>query len=224
MTYPSLKEIATTFKTLFDIQSVVGFPKVRIGSEYDGGYIMVDDFVGVDFGISAGIGNNDDWEREIARKFPIVAYDPIDDNIPNMPYEFRNERLSCLNPLLENYSNNTLIGKIDIEGDEFEVFNNTDLELLSKFRQLVCELHIEHVMLTQEKINAIKKLTTVFNTVHIHGHNASKVFKFNNMIIPEIFEITLVNKSYYTFEPFTGSLPCELDRPIVPSLPELKFM
>src|SRR5262245_16910804 len=53
-------------------QHAVGQSKVRLGSKYDGGYICLNDFDGITTAFSFGIGQNDDWDFEIAGKGIVV--------------------------------------------------------------------------------------------------------------------------------------------------------
>lgn len=223
MTYPSLKQIASQIKTLFQLHSVKEYKKIRVGSEYDGGYIMLDDFANINLAISGGVGRNDDWERSVAQKTKVIAYDIIDDQIPNRTYEFKNENLTSLNSLLNSFSNYSVIGKIDIEGGEFEVFKNTETYLLKNFRQLVLEVHLEKAILSQIQLDMFTKINSIFNTIHIHGNNNAEVFTLNGIKVPKVFEITLANKDYYTYSEFIGALPCELDRPNDPTKDEIKL-
>lgn len=223
MNYPSLKQIALQVKTLFQLYTVSDYKKIRVGSEYDGGYIMLDDFADIDLAISGGIGGNDDWERAIAQKTKVIAFDIVNDPIINRPYKFINEKLISLNSLLAPYTNNSVIGKIDIEGSEFEVFKNTEVDLLKNFRQLVLEVHLEKAILNQIQLDMFTKLNAVFNTIHIHGNNTAEVFILNGIKMPKVFEITLANKDYYNYTEFVGTLPCDLDRPSDPTKDEIEL-
>ena len=221
MIYPSLKEISFQIKTLFHPQSVAAYQKIRIGSEGDGGYVMLDDFTDIRLAVSGGIGGNDDWERAMSSRTKVIAHDPFDDEIVDRTYEFRNERLVSLNALLKDLPDYSVIGKIDIEGDEFDLFKNTDPALLRKFRQLVCEIHLQRVILDQTQLESFAKLNAVFNTIHIHGNNTAEVFVLNGIKVPKVFEITLANKDCYVYSDFVGKLPGELDRPCDPNREEI---
>ena len=50
--------------------------KLRVGGSEDGGYVMVDDFAGIETAFSLGIGPNVDWDYEIAeRGIPVHQFD-----------------------------------------------------------------------------------------------------------------------------------------------------
>ena len=62
--------------SMFTPQEVVGFEKIRVGSELDGGYVMIDDFQGIELALSFGVGGNADWDHAIARRgVPVRQYD-----------------------------------------------------------------------------------------------------------------------------------------------------
>ena len=44
------------------------FNKIRVGSEFDGGYVQLDDYERLSLALSLGIGANDDWDLATARK------------------------------------------------------------------------------------------------------------------------------------------------------------
>ncbi len=46
----------------------IGHEKVRIGSSHDGGYICLEDFVGIDTAFSFGIEQNVDWDDDVANR------------------------------------------------------------------------------------------------------------------------------------------------------------
>src|SRR5438876_498716 len=61
-----------TLGSLLVPQQIVGHSKVRVGSRYDGGYVCVNDFEGINTALSLGIGYNDDWDVAIAERGIVV--------------------------------------------------------------------------------------------------------------------------------------------------------
>ena len=49
-------------------QTVRGFSKIRVGSDYDGGYVMIDDFKDIELALSFGVETNADWDVDIANR------------------------------------------------------------------------------------------------------------------------------------------------------------
>src|SRR5947208_2372208 len=52
--------------------AVVDFSKARFGSANDGGYVMVDDFHGIDKAFSFGIDRDAEWDLSVANRGLIV--------------------------------------------------------------------------------------------------------------------------------------------------------
>jgi hypothetical protein len=48
--------------------AAIGFHKARFGSARDGGYVLLDDFRGIDTAFSFGIEQNASWDLDIAEK------------------------------------------------------------------------------------------------------------------------------------------------------------
>lgn len=212
------------YRKIYDIKTAKNFNKIRVGSRYDGGYVTLDDFDGIKLAISGGVGKDDNWETQVAERCKVIAYDPMNLNNDNKRYHFVNEKFPTLDELVMSQADNSVIAKIDIEGDEFNIINRSSIESLKKIRQLVLEVHLSNFDLSADQITALEKIMSVFQTIHIHGNNNSqKTLKIDNFVVTEIFELTLVNKDYYTFEPFDGILPSELDSPCNGVFPEIKI-
>ena len=58
----------------------------------------------------------------------------------------------------------------------------------------------------------IEKLSKHFYFCHLHPNNTAKVTKIGKLKIPDIIEVTLINKSRVKFKPYNFSkLPHKLD-------------
>lgn len=136
--------------------SAVGYQKIRIGGDYDGGYVCIDDFKNINLAVSGGVFDDDRWEIEISKEKHIltIAFDPcIFKDTSTLNYKLFGGKLeaypetnnSMLDVLLLNYDENEIIGKFDIEGDEWNLLKFTTSETLSKFRQLVVEFHLHKI-------------------------------------------------------------------------------
>lgn len=213
----------------------VGYKKIRIGGDHDGGYICIDDFRDIKFAISGGVGYDDRWEMEIARerKIPMIAFDcgiPCDMKaVPSLPYKlfagkmeaYPSTRNSILDCLLLPYKDNEVICKIDIEGDEWDILGYTQTSTYKKIRQLIVEFHLD---VTNENKsfgldtlakygNVFERLYRTFRVVHIHGNNNLTPCNFENLQIPRAFEITFANINYYNLVESNEIFPTELDMP-----------
>ena len=106
----------------------------------------------------------------------------------------------------EKYQN--IFMKMDIEGEENNLFESfSDADLL-KIRQLVIEFH------SAEQIVIPTRLAKTHWLVHFHGNNCCGTKKVNNIIIPNVFECTYIRKEIdeilsYNIDP----IPFTLDQP-----------
>ena len=156
-------------------------PKIRIGREGDGGYVIVDEGDVYDAFLTCGIADETSFEEGFPFKGPSWAFDgTIPDRPKNMPEHIsfvrknigteNSDTVTNMHDIAKNYKNIFL--KMDIEGHEWRWINTSDL---SPFRQIVIELHgiwggfgDQSPM---EKIEAVRKLATTHHLVHVHGNN-----------------------------------------------------
>lgn len=223
------QELIRQFFRNLAVYDVVGHNKTRIGSDGDGGYVQVEDFNGVDYALSLGINDNDDWDLDIAKKgIPVQQFDHSIDCAPsNHPLlSFYKKKITSnsnineisLNELIKNLKYNdkpNILLKMDIEGYEWEVLETCEEELLSRITQITCEFHgFSRLLETgfySRAVKVIEKLNRYFSVVHVHGNNAAPLCNIANIAIPDVLEISFASKSLYKFEPFIGLLPTNLD-------------
>jgi hypothetical protein len=215
----------------------------RIGRDYDGGYVMVDDFPSsIEAAYSLGINDDVSWDEEIAnRGIPIFMYDHTIDRLPklNPLFKFFREGVSgsaagagfetLSNLIRRNGHQNAknLILKMDIEGYEWSVLKDTPDELMEKFSQIVVELHDITPKGTdyefQGILSVLKKINTTHQAVHVHANGNSQVYWFCGLALPSLLEVTFVRRSSYgsRLVPNTRAYPTEIDQPTAPWLPEI---
>ena len=144
-----------TYEDLY-VKDVKNKSYIRVGNNSDGGYVMLNDFKGIDGVLSFGVGENITWEEDIADTGAIVEmYDPTVDNITlNKDNLFfykigvgKEQNISKRIDTLENILNTNhfkkskdMILKMDIEGAEWEVLPNLSDDTLNRFRQIVFKL------------------------------------------------------------------------------------
>jgi len=86
---PSPQEVQArvrAFARQLEPRKICDFQKIRVGRNFDGGYVMVDDFNEVDAALSFGIADDASWDLEIAKRgIPVHQFDhtieksPVDD-------------------------------------------------------------------------------------------------------------------------------------------------
>ena len=159
----------------------------RIGSAYDGGYLMCGNLLGrIQSAYSYGIGPADDWGCAISERHgvPVHQYDCF--NPPQVECDggqpvFHNE---CIGPGSEvvdsrvfdtlahqifrnGDARKTLVVKIDVEGAELESLLATPDRVLERMDQLAMEIHGADARF----LKLVQKLKRTFYLVHLHYNN-----------------------------------------------------
>jgi hypothetical protein len=217
---------------------VVGYKKIRLGRDFDGGYVHVDDFSGVGAAVSLGISDDVSWDQDIARRnIRVFQFDHTIDKAPvdNPMFSFRKLRVAAANGLsaisLDGIVEGFLAGcdrailKIDIEGDEWAVLHAASVATLARFSQIVCEFHglqgAADPRSSERFLEVLNKLRSVFEVVHVHGNNNSQFINIANVILPKILEVTFASRKYFQFAETDEIFPTPLDRPNRPDLPDM---
>ena len=235
---------------LYDLirpQTCAGLRKIRCGnSGSDSGYVMVDDFQGIQAALSLGIGTDISWDIEMTQRgVDVYQYDhtvePPAECASNARLHFYKCGISgrtdsalifrtideILSAEMAGYKGD-LILKIDIEGCEWDVFEHMSDATLSRFRQICIEIHNPLARPTQRarrqrNIAVMEKLSRRFAPVHLHANNAGPVRYFFGLGVPKLLEINYLRRDGQMFSNSTETYPGELDAPNVPSEPEIEI-
>jgi FkbM family methyltransferase len=211
----------------------------RVGGYGDGGYLLPDDFQGVEACFSPGVSSVASFEAELA-EFGINSYlaDYTVDAPPeaNPRFEFDKRHIGDKNNhmqmRLEDWIHSKtggvkkeLILQMDIEGAEYSVILDTPKEVLAQFRIIVIEFHSLELLLTQTTfpfINQVfEKLLKDFCVVHIHPNNFAPAVEYKNFKIPPIMEFTFYRKDRATVTYKPIEIPHLLDSRNVFDKPDL---
>lgn len=221
---------------------------IRLGGENDGGYIIPNDFDGIKYCFSPGVGDISKFEDELSKKEikSFLADYSVDNKFKNSSYiDFEKKFLGSItyNNYISlrdwisskiNYENeNDLILQMDIEGDEYDVLQSIDLQTLKKFRIILIEFHNLHYLFDEfyfEKISKIFKiLSEHYFCSHIHPNNdVDFVAKSYDIEIPPVLEFSFLRKDRAKEIRDINSFPTILDQPNNPKkrdiiLPECWF-
>lgn len=195
--------------------------KVRNGCNADGGYVYGVISEKYDCYISCGVANEESFSCDFInthnmRKTNSFAFDgtiqdyPVGftDNITfikkniNVHNDDNNTNLSFLT---QQYSNIFL--KMDIEGGEYPWLLSRNESDIKKFKQIVIEVHGLYDdnwgATLDNKIKVLQKLAQTHYIIHAHGNNHVGIQ--NN--IPEVLELTYLNKDCFTATPEINKTP-----------------
>ena len=198
------------------------FPKIRIGKEYDGGYIIADiPDPKYSLLLSGGVEYDISFEEQFLDKYNDIKCYAFDGTIEKMPDTNKNiefirknigfentEKITNLHDIID--SNNNIFCKMDIEGGEIPWIFSLSVEQMNKFSQIVMEFHNPFTFKEHE---VFKKLNNTHILVHFHPNNCCGVRNHMGIIIPNIFECTYVNKKYFTSTPELNNenIPNDID-------------
>lgn len=239
-------EIYQYFKSVHKLMTLYGIKGEktilqRVGGTHDGGYIMLMPFSEAKVAYSIGIGNNVEWDRQMAENgYEIFMYDHTIENLPeeNMAFHWRkkgirggrkseNDNLITLKEMLRQNGHEECRGmvlKMDVEGAEWEALCSMDEQIFLQFDQIVIELHeLLNLNLKDKILKSLKKLNDIYAVVHLHGNNSNAVEFCGELITPNVLEATLVRRDKYEFVESQIILPRIIDRSCVECFPDIKL-
>jgi hypothetical protein len=217
--------------------------KVRLGNLNDGGYVITHIPNGYDCYISAGVSNEESFSRDFIKMYNMnktnsYAFDGTIQNYPiqytrNITFVKKNiaryssKTKANLSKLINRYNNIFL--KMDIEGGEYPWILSLTPSDLNKFKQITIEFHginddswgASHA----EKTECLRKLAETHYLIHIHANNFDTVSIVEGLPIPNVVELTYINKLCLNQEltPNNMPMPCKLDRPNCSSKPDINL-
>jgi len=188
--------------------------KIRLGPNEDGGYVCSEFlFEQCSTLFNYGVGNECRYEFDFVKRFdkPAYLFDHTigrESGLWGENVNFINEGLGFGQPnvkhFYEHYDELNLTGeillKIDVEGYEYEYFNNVDE---SRLENLVCGLMLEVHWLDshinrQKFIDMMKVIDKYFVLNHIHGNVWGGTWLYDGIEIPKVMELSFVNRKYIT--------------------------
>lgn len=202
------------FYTFLDLLKVVESETelIRVGSPFDGGYVLPNIIPSIDACFSAGVEANSDFEFEIAKAG--VATHLLDFSVDGPPDQ--HENFTFLRKYLttqtsgENYisiqdwvneiepSSENLLLKMDIEGEEWRVLEKADSLFLRKFRVIVVEFHawdrIADRWAFELMKRTIEKLRVDFDIVNVHPNNYADNMEIFSVKFPKVLELSFFRR------------------------------
>jgi hypothetical protein len=208
---------------------------IRIGGAGDGGYLVPNDFEGIEYCFSPGVNTISDFENQLAdRGIKSFLADYSVNAPPILRPEFTFDKkfigsidsdefmtlASWKNRYLSHYTEDLLL-QMDIEGSEYEVIFNVPDSLLNQFRIIVIEFHslqlLFEPLMFRLLSSCFEKLLRFFHVVHIHPNNCGDIVKRGSIGVPMSMEFTFLNKRRVRTTSPVKAFPNKLDMPNNPS-------
>jgi len=185
-------------------------PLIRIGAKNDGGYLVPDDFEGIEYCFSPGVAGVSDVEKDCAKRgMAVFMADQSVDQPATQHERFHftkkyigvttNEGFMTLDDWVASScsdSKSELFLQIDIEGFEYEVFLACSDQLMRRFRIIVAEFHRLDHLWAKPFFNlasrAFYKILQTHKCVHLHPNNWRGTVKNGDIEIPINLEFTFL--------------------------------
>ena len=226
--YTEREKVVSFFKYIKPVTIKEGL--IRIGSKNDGGYLIPNCLEDIKYNFSPGVSDNFEFETDLYSKHNIESFladFSIEDRFHNYEYlSFEKKFIGIVNSnshiKLEKWVNskvkdtNNLILSMDIENNEWSVLLDTPLSTLSKFKILVIEFHnFAKYIVNKDSFmfveDVFKKIKNSFEIVHIHPNNCCDTIKYQDLKIPNVVEITFLNKDSLNLTNEKLTYPHKLD-------------
>ncbi len=214
-----------------------GHSLCRIGSDQDGGYLLADDFDGIVACYSPGVSDEIEFdlalaERGIAVHMADASVDSPTDMRSNMTFlpkflgaQTEGEFISLEDWIAQSDTGSgDLLLEIDIEGAEYNVLAAVSTDTLTRFRQMVIELHDFDRIYERAHFDMVSalfaRLQTHFDIIHLHHNNSLPLVASPSGQLSTVFEATLLRRDRQIVDTALPQLPHLLDRPNVAKHPD----
>jgi hypothetical protein len=217
-------------------------PKVRIGNDYDGGYVLPSTVLTCDAVLSVGVGPDVSFDLALAQRGArVFQFDHTVIGVPehqkhgNFIFEKKGwgsssegdfltleDMLSRLNAVKPQRS----LFKFDIEGAEYEVLDACRPEHFEGFSVIACEIHdldkLTEPLFFASVRRSLEKLNAHHVPVHLHANNYQSMILVGGIPIPKVLELSFLRKDLDHFPNISSDpIPGPLDRPNRPGVPDI---
>ncbi|MDB4045792.1 FkbM family methyltransferase [Amylibacter sp.] len=220
-----------TFNTEYDL--------IRLGSNFDGGYLVPNDLKGLEFSFSPGVSDEIGFDLEMSK---ICKHCFLSDASVNKPSNL-NVNMTFIKKFIGNkidpnfirfedwvsenaFDSTDLLLQMDIEGAEYDILPTLPEMILKKFRIILIEFHDFDKVFNRdefEKIkNSLKKLEKTHLPCHFHANNTVPFVSFEKSIISPVFEMTYIRKDRVKSMLINTNIPHPLDQPNTNYLPNVQ--
>ena len=228
--YPTRITDNSEVMSLINSLKPVSFGKelIRLGPNYDGGYLVPDDFEGIKACFSPGVDQGSGFELDCANMgMDVFLADKSVDAPPDCHKRFHftkkflgvttDNDYMTLDDWVDSSTlddDDELLLQIDIEGAEYEVFLSASNRLMKRFRIIVVEFHNLEQLWNKPFFDlashAFYKLLQTHSCVHNHPNNCG-FKKIDNIEIPIVTELTFLRKDRIKDPSYIKEFPHPLD-------------
>jgi hypothetical protein len=231
-----INELRELIKALRPIKTK--YDLVRIGDDNDGGYLLPNDLSGIAICFSPGVDVTASFEKDLLSKGirSHLADGSVDGAPDNLEVaSFTKKYLDGVNTddyiTLESWVRSKasglgdLILQMDIEGGEYATIVSTPIDIMRRFRIIAVEVHNAQDWFNNQISWSVAqtfftKLLQDFHVVHLHPNNNCPFIQVDDLLMPTVFEITLLRKDRAAPEGFCDTFPHPLDQPNVLDKPD----
>ena len=210
---------------------------IRVGGDNDGGYLLPNDLVGISTCFSPGVDVTASFEIDLCKRG--IGSHLADASVDASPKKF--SPLSFTKKYLGGCNNDThmtlaawmheqrafmgdYILQMDIEGGEYTTLLCTPSDVLRKFRIIVVEIHNVQTWFNPLAWPVVttffEKLLEDFRVVHNHPNNNCPFIEADGILMPTVFELTLLRKDRTIALDYCTEFPHPLDQPNVLDKPD----
>jgi len=226
-----MNQLQDLLESLYPVKTK--FELVRIGGNNDGGYLIPNDLEGITACFSPGVDVTASFEKDLLERG--IKSHLADASVDAPPgglevASFTKKYLDGVNTdgymTLTSWMHEQLaimgdyILQMDIEGGEYATILTADRNTLNSFRIIVIEIHdVQHWFNNPLAWGIVQtffaKLLQDFNVVHNHPNNNCPFIEVDGILMPTVFELTLLRKDRAEPEGFVTKFPHRLDQPNV---------
>ena len=220
-----------------------GHQLIRIGGPSDGGYLVPDDFEGIEECFSPGSNLLWSFEKSLQTQFGIRSFmcDTLDQKPSDLtnfqeftqgwvgPYSDGQKFISLGDWMKSSVSTNSdLILQMDIEGAEYQTLLSLSTSDLQRFRIIVIEIHFLEALKNRWAFEMIyrpffSRLLDLYDVVHLHPNNCCGIWSIGSFEYPRIVELTLHRKDRARYRRLLDTSKNVLDAPCVESNPDISI-
>ncbi|WP_051153553.1 FkbM family methyltransferase [Litoreibacter arenae] len=202
---------------------------VRIGPDFDGGYLVPDDLDGLAAVFSPGVSDTLGFDLEMADRVEAcyladASIDPPEGMTSNMTFEkkFLGAQDGGDFITLDSWvgarsdAGQDLLLQMDIEGAEYDVLNAASDDILSRFRIIVIEYHDLDKVFDREQFDkmsaTVTRLAKTHVLCHLHSNNVVPNFHIKGREVARLVEATYLRRDRIKAATKPAQVPHPLDQ------------